>query len=135
DELFPVLRLERLPLMFPPGPCCASEPCAVRHQMADGYVAHIAVWIMHGTQFRQVLDYRIIQLQQASVAKLHDRYAGEGLGDRSPVINGVFVYNSVLLLVFEAVEFFRNDLTILNQHEAASNDSMLLQFLFVECLE
>ena len=76
-------------LVAAPRPGRRAEARAVRHQVADLHLRDIAERIVREPQLRHVLDDRIVERQQAAIAQLHDRDAGEGLGDRGPVIDRV----------------------------------------------
>ena len=55
-------------------------------------------------QLRHVLDRRIVERQQPAVAQLHDRDAGERLGDRGPVEDGFFVDAALRRAILVALE-------------------------------
>ena len=125
-QLFPMLRLVRLPVFVAaPGPGRRAKTRRMRHQMFERDLAHIAVRVMDGAECREVFDDRVVEFEKAAITQLHNGNAGEGLRDRSPVIDGAFVNRLLFLLIGEAEEFLRDDLAVLKEHKAAADDAVL----------
>src|SRR5262245_50951649 len=135
-ELRPVLRLVWMPVFVaPPWPCRRAKSGRVRHQMPDRDLAHVTEGIVNCAQFGQVFKYRLVEFQQTAIAQLHDGDAGKRLGDRSPMENRVFVHRVLYFNISEAEELLRDDLPVLNEHEAAADDAVLAHRLLVKGFE
>jgi hypothetical protein len=94
-----------------------------------------AVRVVYRAQLRDVFHDRIIQLQQAAIAKLHDGNAGECFGDGGPMPGGVPIHFLAFLAIGVAVEFFGDHFVVVDQGEAAADNSVLFHARPVEILQ
>ena len=133
DDLRPARRLERMPrLVAAPRPGAGAEAGAVRHQVADRHLRDVAERVVDLAQLGHVLDRRIVERQQPAIAQLHDRDAGERLGDRRPVIDRLLVDGALRRAILVALERLVRDRAVLHEHQAAADDAGLLDALMVE---
>jgi hypothetical protein len=100
--------------------------------MPDRDLRDVAERIVDFPQLRHVLDGGIVERQQAAIAQLHDRDAREGLGDRRPVINRLFVHAGLRREILIALECPVGDLAVLHEHEAAPGDACLLHPIVID---
>src|SRR6185503_1578833 len=104
-------------------------------QLPKRYFAHVAVRIVDCAQLRQVFEDWVIELQSSAIAQLHDRNSRERLRDGRPVIDSVLVHRLLLFDIRFSRKISGNNLALMDEHEAASDNAMPLQTLFVELLE
>src|SRR5215203_7360728 len=98
------------------------------HKMADRYLVHRTELVVNLTQLGQIFRHRVVQLQQAPVAKLHYRNTCERLCVRRPVVNGVSIDRLFFLEVCRAEMLFDDDLSILQKYKAAAHYTGFLAF-------
>jgi hypothetical protein len=122
-QLGPASGLERLPVLVAPGPCPPSKAGAVAHQVAKGDRVRIAERVVDLGKLRNVFNDRIVELEQAAVAKLQDRDPGHRLGDRRPVIDGLRVHRDMGVGILLAEMIGGGDAAVANEVEAASGDA------------
>ena len=119
-------------LVAAPRPGAGAEAGAVRHQVADRHLRDVAERVVDLPQLGHVLDRRIVERQQAAIAQLHDRDAGERLGDRRPVKDRLLVNGPLRRRVLEALERLVDDRAVPDEHQAAADDARFSHTLMIE---
>ena len=104
----------------------------MRHQMPDRDLRDVPERIVDLPQLRHVLDGGIVEREQAAIAQLHDRDAGERLGNRCPVVNRLFVDRALRREILIALERLVDDLAVPHEHQAAAGDVRLPEALVIE---
>ena len=131
-ELRPGRGLERLPFLVAPGPRPVPEAGAVAHQLPQRDCVRVAERIVDPGEFRDVTDDRIVERQQAAIAKLHDRDPGHRLGDRRPMIDGPFVDRHMRVRILLAQMIGDDGAAVANDVEAAPGDARPIHLGAVE---
>lgn len=133
NDLRPLRGLEGLPrfVVVMPGPRSITKAAGMSHDMTDSDLINGSEAIVSGSQLGQVFHQRVIEREQAAIAKLHDGDTRECLGAGGPVIGGVCVDGRLRRLCLYSVVVAKDNFTVVEDGEAAAEDSIGAEAIFI----